>query len=94
MLIIAACQIVLRREAESARRIAEAQVARRLMVAKGQGSAAAKLVPQLELMLKNIEQIREGAFAPVTQQPLIKALLIFFSASGLAFLEYFGVISF
>jgi hypothetical protein len=94
ILIIASCHAVLRREAEKARGIAHEQIERRLLVAKGQGTASAALASQLELMLKNIEQIREGAFAPVTQQPLVKALLIFFSASGLAFLEYFGVISF
>jgi hypothetical protein len=45
-------------------------------------------------MQKNMDELREGAFAPITQQPLVKALLIFISASGLALLEYFGVISF
>jgi hypothetical protein len=45
-------------------------------------------------MHNNIDQIREGAFALFTQQPLVKALLIFISASGLAMLEYFGIISF
>ncbi len=94
LIVLFACYIGLRREAEAARAIALAKVARRLLVAKGQGPVAATLAAQLELMLRNIETMREGAFALITQQPLVKALLIFISASGLAILEYFGIISF
>ncbi|HEV7800151.1 MAG TPA: hypothetical protein VGP15_03660, partial [Burkholderiales bacterium] len=94
VIILFACYIALRRQAEAARSIALAKVARRLLVAKGQGAASGTLASQLELMHNNIDQIREGAFALFTQQPLVKALLIFISASGLAMLEYFGIISF
>jgi hypothetical protein len=94
LIILFACHIALRRQAEAARSIALAKVARRLLVAKGEGAAAAARASQLELMLGNIVHIREGAFALITQQPLVKALLIFVSASGLAILEYFGIISF
>jgi hypothetical protein len=84
---------VLRREAESARAAALSEVSRRLVAAKGDADGGSRAA-QLEAMMKNIETIREGAFAPITHQPLVKALLIFMSASGLALLEYFGVISF
>jgi hypothetical protein len=94
LLILFGCHVALRREAEAARAMALAKVSRRLLVAEGQGEAAAPHAAQLRLMLANIEDIRDGAYAPISQQPLVKALLLFFSASGFAILEYFGVISF
>lgn len=68
-------------------------MARRLLVLKGAIPARPDLVSQLELTIRNIENIREGAFAPITQQPVVKAMLFFLSASGLAVLAYFGVFS-
>jgi len=94
VLILFACTIALRRQAEAARANALAQVSERLLVVAGRGAPAAALQAQLKLMQENIEQTRDGAYAPMTQQPLVKALLVFISASGLAILEYFGVISF
>lgn len=94
MVILITCIVVLRRAAERARGLAVAKVLRRLLVAKGRSDDSAKSAAQLELMLKAIQDTREGAFASILHQPLVKALLIFLSASGLAFLDYFGVISF
>jgi len=94
IVILITCMVVLRREAERARRLAVAEISRRLLIAKGRGDDSAKSAAQMELMLKAIEETREGAFASIPQQPLVKALLIFLSASGLALLEFFGVISF
>lgn len=94
IVILITCMVVLRREAERARGLAVAKVSRRLLIAKGRSDDSAKIAAQLELMLKAIQDTREGAFASIPQQPLVKALLIFLSASGLALLEYFGVISF
>lgn len=93
ILMLIACIVVLRRAAERARSRALDSVAQRLLPAKGRSNANAT-VTQLELVLKQIADLREGAFAPVSQQPIIKALLIFFSASGLALLEYFGIVTF
>lgn len=40
-------------------------------------------------MLAEIRALREGAFAPLTQQPLVRALLLPLSgAGGLGLLEY------
>jgi hypothetical protein len=94
LLILFGCHVALRRQAEAARTMAVARVSRRLLVTEGLGEPAEGHTAQLRHMLANIEDIREGAYAPVSQQPLVKALLLFLSASGLAILEYFGVISF
>jgi hypothetical protein len=93
IVMMIACLVVLRRAVERARNDAIASVSSRLLAAKGRSDGAANAA-LLELMLKSIVDIREGAFAPLSQQPIIKALLIFFSVSGVALLEYFGVIAF
>jgi hypothetical protein len=93
LIILIACAVGLRQEVERARQIALAKVARKLLVLKGAIPPRPDLVSQLELTIRNIESIREGAFASITQQPVVKAMLFFLSASGLAVLAYFGVFS-
>ena len=47
------------------------------------------LVEQLRMLIKEIESCEEGAFAPITQQPVIKALMMPFSGAGMvALLNY------
>ena len=92
-IIVVACAVVLRTEAERARRIALTKVKRRLLVVTGGGPAYSGMAAQLQFMLQHMADMREGAFASFTHQPVVKALMIFLSASGLVFLEYFGVIS-
>ena len=89
--IVIACAVVLRKEAERARTIAP-QSGRRLLVIKAGGPP--ELASQLEFMLQEMADMSDGAFASLTQQPVIRALLLFVSASGFVFLEYFGVVSF
>ena len=91
--IVIACAIVLRREAERARNRALRKLERRVLVARGGGVQSASLASQLDLMYKNMQDMREGAFASFTQQPVVKALTLFLSASGLVVLEYLGVIA-
>jgi hypothetical protein len=93
IVMMIACIVVLRRAAERARDNAISSISSRVLAAKGRSDGAANAA-LLELMLKNIVEVREGAFASITHQPIIKALLIFFSASGIAMLEYFGIIAF
>lgn len=91
--VVVACAVVLRLEAERARKIALAKVRRRLLLAIGGGDAYAPLASQLQFMLEHMSAMRDGAFASVSQQPVVRALLLFVSASGLVFLEYFGIVS-
>jgi len=90
--IVIACAVVLRKEAERARTIALTKVRRRLLVIKAGGPP--ELASQLQFMLQEMADMSDGAFASLTQQPVIRALLLFVSASGFVFLEYFGVVSF
>jgi hypothetical protein len=47
---------------------------------------------QLTLLLERMEQLREGAFAPFWQQPLLKALLLPFAAfGGTSVLDYMAL---
>jgi hypothetical protein len=37
---------------------------------------------QLETLLSRVDQLRDGAFGPLSQQPLVKALLFPVSSAG------------
>jgi hypothetical protein len=51
-------------------------------------------VQQLKLLESQIQQLREGAFAPFWQQPLLKALLLPFAALGsTTLLDYMALIN-
>jgi hypothetical protein len=57
---------------------------------RAKGSGASALASQLEIMLERVRGLQEGAFAPVAQQPLVRALLVPLSgASSATVLEYF-----
>jgi hypothetical protein len=69
--------MALRWAAEGARRIAIDNLNTRLIAAKRQEppntSAEAS---QLELLVNRVERLQDGAFAPWTNQPLIRAFLV------------------
>lgn len=47
-------------------------------------------VKQLRTILEEVRQLGEGAFAPITSQPIVRAALLPLSgAGGIALLEYF-----
>ena len=51
-------------------------------------------VKQLELLQSRIEHLREGAFAPFWQQPLLKAVLLPFATLGsTTLLDYMALVN-
>jgi hypothetical protein len=87
VLIVTACGVALRLSAETTRAEARRRLTERLMIAKGENSGAE--ASQLELLLRRIEELREGAFSPFSQQPLVRAMLLpLGSFGGTALLGY------
>ena len=78
----------LRRLAERTRRLALENLDNEIVAATGRESDRG-LASQLKLLRDNVERMRDGAFAPFTQQPILKAFLVpVMSYGGLALLEY------
>ena len=73
--IVVACAFALRRSAEASRRHALARVRDAILRVKGERGSGA-LVGQLEALRDRIERLRDGAFAPYSQQPLLKAVML------------------
>ena len=61
-----------RSAAESARRAAREHLTASIVAAKGDE----KKIGQLERMLNEITNLKEGAFAALTSQPIVKAVLL------------------
>ncbi|HSI56275.1 MAG TPA: hypothetical protein VLA16_01880 [Ideonella sp.] len=90
--IVLACAVALRRVAENSRRRALADVRDTLLRAHAHGAPAQPPTAQLELLRRQIEELREGAFAPFSQQPLLKALLLpFATLGGTTLLDYLAL---
>jgi hypothetical protein len=88
ILIITACGVALRLSAETTRAEARRRLTERLIIAKGQSNGA-QPASQMELLLRRIEELREGAFSPFSQQPLVRAMLLpLGSFGGTALLGY------
>jgi hypothetical protein len=88
VLIVTACAVALRLSAEATRAEARHRLTGRLMIAKGQNSGA-QSAGQLELLLRRIEELHEGAFSPFSQQPVVRAMLLpLGSLGGTALLGY------
>lgn len=89
-LYAAACAFKLRGVAERARGMALERFTHLLVRAKGQAGAPA-IASQIEIMTREIESLRRGAFAPLTEQPVVRALLLpISSAGGLTLFRYLG----
>jgi len=74
----------LRNAAENARVTLLDRLNRKLLAQDSNGVAE-----QIRLMIRKVKSCEEGAFAPVTQQPVIKAILMPFGGAGiLALLNY------
>ena len=88
VLIVTACAVALRLSAEATRAEARRRLTERLFIAKGQTNGA-QYASQLELLLRRIEELREGAFSPFSQQPVVRAMLLpLGSFGGTALLGY------
>jgi hypothetical protein len=88
VLIVTACAVALRWSAEASRSKARRRLNDHLVAArssKDEGSRAG----QLEMLLHRVEELRDGAFSPFSQQPLVRAMLLpLGSLGGTALLEY------
>jgi hypothetical protein len=87
VLVVAACAVALRSSAEASRAKARRRISDALIVARK--AKDGRLADQLELLLARIEELREGAFTPMSQQPVVRAMLLpIGSFGGTALLEY------
>jgi hypothetical protein len=88
VLIVTGCAIVLRRSAEATRETARRKLRDQITEARSLKDKG-QLAGQLELLLRRVEELREGAFSPYSQQPVVRAMLLpLGSLGGTALLEY------
>jgi hypothetical protein len=88
LIYVGACVAVLRAGAEDTRQFAVKILTDELIKAKGIPEEASH-ADKLETILQEIRSLQEGAFAPISQQPFIRALVLPLSgASGIALIEY------
>lgn len=87
VLIVTGCAVALRWSAEASRAKAHRRINGRLMVARK--SKDDGLADQLETLLRRVEELRDGAFSPFSQQPVVRAMILpLGSLGGTALLEY------
>ncbi len=78
--------------AEMARRKALEEMERDLRWLKGSGPAYKELSDQFPSLIAQVREMREGAFAPFFEQPLVRAIMVpLGSAGGMQLLEAFLV---
>jgi len=99
-LVAVACAWALRRAAEATRRQALDEIDRALLRANGEpgcgeedrAGPCAPTARQLELLREQAARLQRGAFAPYSQQPVLKALLLpFATVGGSTLLEYLSL---
>ncbi len=89
VVIVVACAVALRWSAEASREKARRQLNDRIVLARASPNEE-QLASQLETMLRRVEELRDGAFTPFTQQPVIRAILLPLGTyGGTALLQYF-----
>jgi hypothetical protein len=103
VLYLVYCAMSLRSTAENARSVALSHYRDQLLLAKsgqvpdvpatsGGPVDAEKLRAQLEEIIERIKSTKDGAFAPLLQQPFLKGLLIPFGGfGGMSLLEHFAI---
>jgi hypothetical protein len=88
VLILIGCAVALHWSAETSRTQARAQLNDEIVKAmslKDEGRRA----NQLQMMLRRVDELREGAFSPFSQQPLVRAILLPLGGlGGSTLLEY------
>jgi hypothetical protein len=80
LLILLACAIMVWLAAKSARDIARERLTDGIIRAKH--SEEAYFADQLQILLNRVDQLKDGAFSPLTQQPLVRAFLFPLSSAG------------
>jgi len=90
LLLVVIAAVMLRNTAEGVRSEALRWLNTHLVDARGRSDGA--LAAQLEYMVRQVHELRVGAFAPVSQQPLFRAAItVFGSISGIKLLEYMSI---
>jgi hypothetical protein len=88
VLIVTACAVALRWSAEESRAKARRRLSESLILARG-AEDGGRRASQLETLLRRVEELREGAFSPFSQQPMVRAMLLPLGGiGGTALLEY------
>ncbi len=72
--VVVGSVIALRATAENARTVARESLSAKIVSAKGRGDD--KRTAQLEMLLARIDNLNDGAFAPWSSQPIVKAVLL------------------
>jgi len=89
ILLLISAGTKIRYEAEKCRRIAVKKLNAELMDLKGVAAPSAKTdSTQIQQLLEEVKSIRNGAFLPFTEQPLLRASLLLFGAIGITAGEY------
>ncbi|HRP27442.1 MAG TPA: hypothetical protein PLG77_03310 [Burkholderiaceae bacterium] len=92
--VVLLCAFALRRSAEASRSEAANRLRDAALRAKGTAGDS-KLGAQLEALRERVENLREGAFASFTQQPLLKAALLpFLTFGGSSLFDYLVMLNF
>jgi hypothetical protein len=93
--IVLTCAILLRVAAERLRRRAIWRLTNIKMKLKARAGEDASAAAQIEVMIAQIAAFDTGAFAPYSQQPIVKAMLLpLTSYGGTALVEYLSIANF
>ena len=76
------CAFLLRRSAEYARTCAEGRLKKLLFNTLKEEKPSSERIKQIESVLDEVRSIRQGAFAPFTQNPVVQSLLVPFGGVG------------
>jgi hypothetical protein len=91
VLIVISCAVALNWSAEASRAKARQRLNDEIVKARDLKDDG-RLASQLEVMLRRVEELRDGAFSPFTQQPVVRAILLpLGSFGGTQLLEYLRV---
>lgn len=82
VLIVTACALCLRVSAERLRRHSIWRLTNDMIALRGGSDEQRQTAEQVDLLIEKIRTFREGAFAPYSQQPLVRALLLPLSGLG------------
>jgi hypothetical protein len=84
------CAFLLQARAKEARRKAVGILTMELDKLRGDTNAVPQRIAQLEELIRRIVAMRDGAFQPIVEQPLFKALLTLLGGGGLALTDLLG----
>jgi hypothetical protein len=74
--LVVTAALMLRRAAESLRETVRQKLDDARLFALSPSATTAAKLPQLKAMLKRVDNLAEGAFAPLSTQPFVRAVLI------------------